>query len=44
MGYSAAIQSPKLEFMLSTIKASLIEAINMSDGMSDAELDKSVIH
>ena len=28
--------------MLSTIKASLIEAVDMSDGMSDAEQDKSV--
>ena len=29
--------------MLSTIKASLIEALDMSDGMSDAEQDKYVI-
>ena len=42
MDYSSAIQSPKLEFMLSAIKASLIEVINVSDGMSDAEQDKSV--
>ena len=29
-----------IEFMLATIKASLIDAINMSDGMSDAPADK----
>ena len=29
-----------IEFMLSLIKVSLIEAVNMSDGMSDAPKDK----
>jgi len=29
-----------IEFMLATIKASLIDAINMSDGLSDAPADK----
>ena len=32
-----------VEFMLSTIKASLIDAINSSDGMSDGKLDKAVM-
>ena len=49
-GYYAAINSSNdvgestvfIEFMLSAIKASLIEALDMSDGMSDAEQDKSV--
>ena len=30
-----------IEFMLSAIKASLIEAINMSDEMSDGKIDKA---
>jgi len=42
MGYSTEIQSRNLEFMLSAIKASLVKALDMSDGMSDAEQDKSV--
>ena len=29
-----------IEFMLSAIKASLIEAIDMSDEMSDGKMDK----
>ena len=32
-----------IEFMLSAIKASLIEAGNMSDGMSDGKLDKATL-
>ncbi len=32
-----------IEFMLSTIKASLIDAISMSDEMSDAKIDKTAI-
>lgn len=32
-----------IEFMLSAIKASLIEAINTSDGMSDEKLDKAAL-
>lgn len=32
-----------VEFMLSTIKASLIDAIKMSDEMSDGKMDKAVI-
>ena len=32
-----------IEFMLSTIKASLIDAIKASDGMSDGKMDKAVI-
>jgi len=32
-----------VEFMLSTIKASLIDAINTSDGMSDRRMDKSAL-
>ena len=32
-----------IEFMLSFIKATLIEALGMSDGMSDAAQNKSVI-
>lgn len=32
-----------IEFMLSTIKASLIDAINTSDGMSDEPMDKATI-
>ena len=32
-----------IEFMLSAIKASLVEAINMSDGMSDVAEDKTAI-
>jgi len=32
-----------IEFMLSTIKASLIDAINTSDGMSDEPMDKATM-
>jgi len=32
-----------IEFMLSTIKASLIDAINLSDEMSDGKMDKATI-
>ena len=32
-----------IEFMLSTIKASLIDAINTSDGMSDEPMDKATL-
>ena len=32
-----------IEFMLSAIKASLIEAINTSDGMSDGKIDKATL-
>lgn len=32
-----------IEFMLVTIKASLMDAIEMSDGMSDAVMDKAAI-
>lgn len=32
-----------IEFMLSSIKASLIEAINMSDEMSDGKIDKATL-
>ena len=32
-----------IEFMLSTIKASLIDAINVSDGMSDGTMDKAAM-
>lgn len=32
-----------IEFMLSTIKASLIDTINVSDGMSDGPTDKAMI-
>ena len=32
-----------IEFMLSTIKASLIDAINTSDGLSDVPLDKATM-
>lgn len=32
-----------IEFMLSAIKASLIDAINMSDEMSDVPMDKAAI-
>lgn len=32
-----------IEFMLSTIKASLIDAIKTSDGMSDGKMDKATI-
>ena len=32
-----------IEFMLSAIKASLIDAINASDGMSDGKLDKATL-
>ena len=31
-----------IEFMLSAIKASLMEAVSLSDGMSDAPKDKAV--
>ena len=49
--YSAAINSSNdagestvfIEFMLSAIKASLIEAINASDEMSDGKMDKSTL-
>ena len=32
-----------IEFMLSAIKASLIEAINVGDGMSDGKIDKATL-
>lgn len=32
-----------IEFMLSAIKASLIDAINASDEMSDAKMDKATV-
>ena len=32
-----------IEFMISSIKASLIEAINMSDEMSDGTMDKTAL-
>lgn len=32
-----------IEFMLSAIKASLVDAINASDEMSDGKVDKSMI-
>ena len=32
-----------IEFMLSTIKASLIDAISTSDGMSDEPMDKAAL-
>ena len=32
-----------IEFMLSTIKASLIDALNTSDGMSDGPMDKAAL-
>ena len=32
-----------IEFMLSAIKASLIDAINASDGMSDGKMDKEAL-
>ena len=32
-----------IEFMLSAIKASLINAINVSDGMSDGKMDKTTM-
>ncbi len=32
-----------IEFMLSAIKASLMDAINTSDGMSDGKLDKATL-
>ena len=32
-----------IEFMLSSIKVSLIEAINMSDEMSDGTMDKAAL-
>ena len=32
-----------IEFMLSTIKASLMDAINTSDGMSDEKMDKATM-
>ena len=39
---NAAVSSTAfIEFMLSAIKASLIEVVNMSDGMSDAPKDKA---
>ena len=39
---NAAVSSTAfIEFMLSAIKASLMEAVNMSDGMSDAPKDKA---
>ena len=39
--FNAAVSSTAfIEFMLSAIKASLMEAVNMSDGMSDAPKDK----
>ncbi|MDE6454546.1 MAG: Fic family protein, partial [Dysosmobacter sp.] len=39
---NAAISSTAfIEFMLSAIKASLMEVVNMSDGMSDAPKDKA---
>lgn len=33
-----------IEFMLSAIKASLIDAIHTSDGMSDGKMDKKALH
>ena len=39
----AAESTVFIEFMLSTIKASLIDAINVSDGMSDGTMDKAAM-